>query len=52
MKGRSNLAVVAVRIAFLLDGDVLGVMVAVEISKARRGAEETAGPVEHAVRKM
>ena len=39
----ANLAVVAVRVALLLDGDVLGIMVAVEIGKARSGAEEATG---------
>ncbi len=46
---RTNLAVVSVRVALLLDSHVLGVMVTIEVSKARSRAEETTGSAEYEV---
>ncbi len=45
----TNLAVVSVRVALLLDSNMLGVMVTVEVSKARSRAEETTGSAEYEV---
>ena len=41
-----DLAIVAVKIAILLNSDSLGVMVAVEVSKAGSGREEAASSVD------